>query len=219
MSFKYSRPLTSTETHRIRRRLLRWGRENGRDFPWRGPKTSAYEMLVAEMLLRKTRADSVASIYGNFLFEYATVRDLATASISSLEELIRPLGLFRIRARALRAMAVQILEQYDGEVPQGQQAIRSLPHCGRYIANAVLCFHFGEDRPVVDRGVERLLCRHFGFEGVTELHKANEMWDFMGRLLPPGRAREFNYALLDYCAFVCTTSEDRCGGDIGEEVD
>ncbi|MDI6854378.1 MAG: A/G-specific adenine glycosylase [Deltaproteobacteria bacterium] len=190
--------------------ILRWGKANFRSFPWREPGTSGYQILVSEVLLRKTRAESIVPVYERLLALYPGFSELAGANQSTLENLLKPLGLFRIRSRALKSIAEEVVTRHGGQLPQDEIALAALPHCGRYIANAILCFHFGEDRAIVDSNVHRLLCRHFGFDPVVEIHKADHMWEFMKSLLPPGKGREFNYAVLDFCSLICTARNPKC---------
>ncbi len=216
MSFSYSKDLTDQQRDSIQRKLLAWGAENYRAFPWREQGVSAYEVLLSECLLRKTRANSVVPVYTELVTRYPDVTKLSRARVSTLERIVRPLGLHKIRSKALKDLATKVVKEHDGEIPLGEESLAGLPHCGRYTANAVLCFYAQEDRALVDSNIERFLCRHFGFEPVIEIHKADDMWEFMQGLLPSGCAREFNYALLDYCALVCTSRKCLCGAEIGE---
>ena len=143
---------------------------------------------------------------------------MSRARVSTLEKILQPLGLFRIRAKGLKEMSKIISEKHGRKVPKNEKAIIALPHSGRYTANAVLCFCHGEDRAIVDSNIQRFLCRHFGFKPVVEIHKADHLWDFMASLLPKGKSREFNYALLDYCALVCTSRKCKCGDGLFDQT-
>jgi A/G-specific adenine glycosylase len=190
--------------------LLHWGSENKRSFPWREATTTPYGHLVAEILLRKSRAASVAGIWRELIGTYPNFESLSGANEQALARLLEPLGLHRIRARALLTIGGSLSILHGGSVPQDEIALRALPHCGRYIANAVLCFAFGEQRPIVDNGINRFLTRHFGLTRAREIHRSQDLWDFAARLLPEGRAPEFNYALLDFSATVCTPRSPKC---------
>jgi A/G-specific adenine glycosylase len=210
MQLRESVKLTGKRREAIRRSLLLWGRDHFRQFPWRSPGTSPYLHLIAEVLLRKTRADAVVPVYHAFIERFPDFNTLAEAEEEQLAEVLQPIGLFRIRARALRELARQVVRDHGGNLPRDERLLTDLPHCGRYIANAVLCFVYGEPRALVDANIHRFLCRHFGFAPVVEIHKADHLWQFMGDLVPPGHPQEFNYALLDYCAEVCTPRRSRC---------
>lgn len=210
MCFKISRPLSLKILRYIQRTILSWGKVNFRDYPWRKDCATPYEVLLSEYLLRKTRADSVIPVYRELLKKYPEIVDLSKANQKTLERILRPVGLYRVRAKALKDMSSIIVKDHKGKIPHDEKSIARLPHSGRYITNSFLCFCFNDDRPIVDTSVQRFLCRHFGFEPVVEIHKADHMWEFMKKLLPRGRSREFNYSLLDYCSIICTSKECLC---------
>jgi A/G-specific adenine glycosylase len=162
------------------------------------------------MLLRKTRAASVQAVIERFLAEYPDPVALAGADTRALERLLQPLGLHRIRARALKKVASSLITSHRGEVPRSEEALLRLPHVGKYAANAVLCFSFGLRRPIVDANVVRIDSRVFGVSVPGEVHRADALWAFAGRLLPRVRFGEFNMALLDLGGVVCTARHASC---------
>lgn len=202
--------MKSDQTRRYRNRLLRWYCSNQRHFFWRTEPISPYKVLVCEMLLRKTRADAVEPVADMLLRRYPNPQKLASARRSSLETMLRPLGLFRVRAMALRKTAKTIVREHGGRVPRTEDALICLPHLGRYGVNAVLCFAYGQRRPIVDVNVVRTFGRQFGFKKPVEIHKADKIWDFAEQLLPRVRFKEFNWALLDLGALVCKPARPRC---------
>ena len=191
-----------------------WGRNNYREFPWRKPTVSPYESIVAEMLLRRTRAETVKKVYLHFTHQYPDFISLSKASVSDLKELLNPIGFSNVRSNAFKEIATTVTRDHNGALPADETYISNLPHCGRYTANAVLCFSFGQKRAIIDAPIHRMMCRHLGFLPVTEIHKADELWDFMARLVPESYPRECNYALLDYCAIVCTPRVCKCSNSI-----
>jgi len=162
------------------------------------------------MLLRKTVAERVAPVFVRIVEQWPTPDALLSADEIELAEQIHPLGLFRVRSRALKAAALRITQEHRGLVPRSFADIVSLPHCGRYVANAVLCFSFGEPRGLVDGNIARLFLRHFGMPVPVEIHKSESHWSFSESLVPADAPRAFNYALLDYCAVVCRPRLSLC---------
>jgi A/G-specific adenine glycosylase len=195
----------------FRRRVFNWGRTNRRDFFWRNDELSPFAMLVTEVLLTRTRADAVVQVLGRLLSSFPSAAAMADASENELEHIVYPLGLFRKRSRGLIALARQLEAVHQGNVPMELQQLLILPQVGRYAANAVLCFAFGERRAVVDANVARLFARAFGLEPPRgKLDSADEYWKVADGLLPRRNAKLFNWSLLDLGARVCTPGIPRC---------
>jgi len=155
------------------------------------------------MLLRKTRADNVLPVFKFLMNRYPDVGALGHARTTSLEKALMPLGLHRIRARALKEISKRVSDA-GGTIPDKYEDLVGLPHLGRYGANAVLCFAYGKPRPIVDGNVIRLWNRIFSIPPPRETHKDEGIWEFTAKLLPRGKSRDFNLALLDLAALVCT---------------
>lgn len=168
-------------------------------------------MLVTEMLLRKTRAESVEPIVTELFRCHPDLPSLAQADIAELEGLLRPLGLHRIRARAIMEVSRRLLAERGGQVPEDYEALLSLPHVGRYVANAVLLFAFGQPRPIVDANVVRLFERYFRIPRPIEVHKADPLWELAERLTPAEQPEAFAWGMLDLGAAVCTPRRPACG--------
>ena len=204
-------PLTEESKVELQERLLDWFERNGRNFPWRsGP--SPYAVLIAEKLLQQTAAiDKLVEVYNRIVNTYPTPRLLAGADISTLEDIIQPLGL-RYRAKELRDMANELVVRHDGEVPRDLTKLIELPGIGGYSARAVLSLAFGEDMPVVDTNIARFLYRMFGLKGPLPSNPARKrtLIELAGKLIPKGHAGKFNLALLDLCAQICTVNKPAC---------
>src|SRR5205823_3477839 len=138
--------------------LLAWFAVNGRSFVWR-EEQSHFRILVAEVLLKQTRAATVEAFYPRFLAVYPDPHALAAALEDDLAFILRPLGFSRQRARHLRALATVLVRDYGGVVPSELAALRELPGIGPYTAGIVKAACFGSDVPAVDTNVARVLCR------------------------------------------------------------
>jgi A/G-specific adenine glycosylase len=167
-------------------------------------------MLVCEMLLRKTRAENVEPRAKILLRRYPTARKLALARLADLENIIRPLGLFRLRSRALRKTAKTIVKEHRGCIPRTIDELIQLSHVGRYAANAVVCFAYGQRLPIVDANIVRLFRRQFGIDEPVEIHRADEIWSFAESFLPRMKFKEYNWALLDLGALICKPRNPLC---------
>jgi A/G-specific adenine glycosylase len=193
----------------LRRRVLAWFRRHGRSFPWRETE-DPYRILIAELLLQRTRADNVARLYPRFIARFPTPQALARADTSDVESLLRPLG-FAHRTRRLPELAGVLVEDYDGLVPATEQELLALPGVGPYVANAVLTLAYHERRPLVDPNVIRLIDRAVAI-GSTRPRPRDDprLSEALAILLPPHRAREFSLGLIDLGALICT-ARPRCG--------
>lgn len=187
----------------IQARLLEWWRSCERDFPWRREDALPFEVLVAEVLLVRKRAEEVAPVYRAVLDRYPDLEALGQADRDELADLLRSLGFQNRRADALVRIARQCRE--DG-IPQGEADLLELPFVGRYAASATRCFAFDEPVAIVDSNVARVYGRLLGVE---EDPQSDELWDLADDLLPR-QAREFNLALLDLGATVCKFDAPRC---------
>ncbi len=117
------------------RELLEWWSQNQRIFPWRNAR-NPYHILVAEVLLHRTRANQASRAYEKFLERYPTIEVLAAADSGELLDLLKPLGL-SWRAALLRSMAEMIVRDHGGLIPEAAEELKSLPGLGDYIASAV----------------------------------------------------------------------------------
>jgi len=191
-------------------RLLAWYEAARRDLPWRRTR-DPYRIWVAEVMLQQTRVDTVVPYYERFLERFPTLADLAAAPVDAVIELWAGLGYYR-RARNLHAAAQVVAADHGGTVPPDAKAFRALPGVGRYTAGAVLSIAFGLPMPILDGNVERVLCRVFGIARNPRLSAVRKrLWRLAEELIPEGRAGDFNQAMMELGATVCTPKTPDCG--------
>jgi A/G-specific adenine glycosylase len=191
--------------------LFAWFEDAKRDYPWRNT-TDPYAVLLAEKLLQQTMArDYVVDTYCLMLEQYPTVNDLANADIGDLETIIKPLG-FTFRAKHIKSMAQEIVKNHKCIVPNSFKDLLHLTGVGHYCARAVMSFAFGEDVAVVDTNVARFLYRIYGItEPITQNPSRNKILNSMAdSLIPKGKARDYNLAILDLCAAICKSRNPLC---------
>ena len=188
----------------FRSRLHRWSEGRLRSFPWRDPDATFYEVFVAEMFLRRTRADVVAGVLPRFLERYPTMADLRGADPEALAEVIRPLGLQNRRSRAL----LEIADAVDGGLPRSVDGLAALPGVGPYVAAATMCFATGAAEPIVDRNVERVYGRLLGSRWTAADDAGRRA--LAAAALDDESPRRHNLALLDFAAAVCTARDPEC---------
>lgn len=200
----------STNALAFKRRLLRWFRRTGRSLPWRATR-DPYRIVVSEFMLQQTQVDRVTSYYKSFLRRYPTVYHLARAKPTQVREAWEGLGYYR-RAQNLHALARRVVSDYSGRVPDDPQQLRSLPGVGPYTAGAVASFAYERRVPAVDTNVARVLRRVFRPRPVSGARGERAVWTLARSLIPTRRqvAWEFNQALMDLGALICTARRPRC---------
>lgn len=190
--------------------ILDWWIENKRDFDWR-KTNSPYEILIAEILLRKTTAGQVSKIYTSFLQLCPNPRVLLETPSAEIERILTPLGMQHRRSILLKEIGRILTFKFNGGIPNSKSDLLSLPGVGLYIANAVLCFAYGKDLPIVDTNVIRVFERVFSFQSKKRRPKDDlELWAFVGEFIPPGKCRDFNLAIIDLAHLVCIPKNPRC---------
>jgi A/G-specific adenine glycosylase len=193
----------------LRRRLLSWFERNGRSFPWRDPGRTAYEVVVAEILLQRTTAAGVARAYSGFIECYPSWATLAQAPPDGLENTLRPLGLWRQKALAFQHLA-QSVEERGGIIPRTRDELERLRGIGPYTASAVLATVYGRAEALLDVNMTRLLGRFLGLPGSPESRAKGPLHASALRLVSGKRSLEINWAVLDLGALVCSARGLRC---------
>ena len=202
-------PLSQKRQETFRRSLLAFYDKHKRDLPWR--KTSdPYAILVSEIMLQQTQVVTVIPRWRAFLDLFPTVESLASVSEEAVCEAWAGLGYYR-RARNLHKAATQIMNLHQGQFPRDFSKILSLAGVGRYTAGALASIAFGHEVPVVDGNVIRVLARYFGIERSKDdviLHKS--AWELMTSLVLGERPGDFNQAVMELGATVCTPAQPSC---------
>ncbi len=194
---------------RFRQALLRWYDRHGRDLPWR-KAADPYHVLVSEIMLQQTQVDRVRPKYDEWLTKYPTLSSLAEAPLDDVVQTWYPLG-YNIRPRRLHAIARESVERYGGELPSDRDTLLSFKGIGPYTAGAVLSFAFGQRAAILDTNVARVLFRVFVARGQPKAHAtARRLWAISESLVPERRAFDFNQAIMDLGALVCTARSPKC---------
>ena len=185
-----------------------WFKVRGRSFPWREKDVSPFGILLAEVLLKQTRAEMVAGVWPALCRKYPDAGSLASASAEVLHRQISCLGFGSQRVTALLRLSTAINKA--GSLPTELADLMKLPYVGIYSAHAVACFAFGHRVPVVDLSIVRVLSRMVGIEPPSDIRRAPEVWEIAKTLLPDKGVKEHNYGLLDFAADMCTARRPRC---------
>ncbi len=193
---------------RFRERLLDWFAASARDLPWRRDY-APYRVLVSEVMLQQTQMERVVPYFERFLARFPDFDRLAAAGEDELLSAWEGLGYYA-RARNLQKTARAVVAA-GGRLPEEAGALRELPGVGPYTAAAVAAIAFNRDEAVLDANVERVLSRVLDVdEPVKAPAVRRQLAAEAARLLPPGRARDFNQAMMELGALVCTARSPRC---------
>ena len=185
----------------VRRDLLQWWDRGKRYYPWRETQ-DPYKVLVAEVLLHRTRANQVVPLYEAFVQHFADIRTLAQSSPDELTGLFRSAGL-HWRWKLLHAMAVQLEGNFDGQIPEDFEILVSLPGVSHYIASAVRCFAFGKPDVILDTNTVRVIGRLLGLTVTDSSRRSRQFRTMLEKLIDREHPREFNFALIDFAAQIC----------------
>lgn len=189
--------------------LLDWYDANKRDLPWRKAK-DPYHIWVSEVMLQQTQVDTVIPYYERFLARFPTLDDLAEAKEEEVLKQWEGLGYYS-RARNLHQAVQEVKERYGGEIPQDPQAIARLKGVGAYTAGAIASIAFGLAEPAVDGNVMRVLSRLLLVEEEIDRPRTRRLFEEIVRpLIPKERAGDFNQALMELGALVCTPKTPQC---------
>jgi A/G-specific adenine glycosylase len=191
--------------------LLFWYAQHGRNLPWRST-SDPYHILVSEIMLQQTQVDRVLPKYHEWLTKYPTMEELANAPLADVKKTWYPLG-YNIRPVRLHSIARESMARYGGSLPRDPEQLQSFKGIGRYTAGAIRSFAFREDAAILDTNVRRVLQRIFiGADPRDGKAKGatNALWALSEAMVPKGRGYDFNQALMDFGATVCTARDPYC---------
>ena len=197
------------QRQRFRRQLLTWYRKHGRDLPWR--KTdNPYHILVSEIMLQQTQVDRVLPKYQEWLEKYPSFEALAAAPAREVTKSWYPLG-YNIRPKRLQSIAREAVGRFGGQLPSDHETLLSFKGIGRYTAGAIRSFAFRERAAILDTNVARVLARVFLGGGDPKRHALQRrLWAMSEALVPRRHCFDFNQALMDFGALICTARKPRC---------
>lgn len=193
----------------FRRQLLNWYRRNGRSLPWR-ETSDPYHILVSEVMLQQTQVDRVLPKYQQWLERYPSFADLSRADEADVINTWYPLG-YNIRPRRLQAIARETMERYGGQLPEDHETLLTFKGIGEYTAGAVRSFAFGKRAAILDTNVARVLFRVFVGSGEPGSHAMKRhLWALSWTVLPTRHVFDFNQALMDFGATLCSARAPIC---------
>ncbi len=200
---------TDLTMRRIATHLIEWYVIKRRDLPWRRA-SNPYHIWVSEIMLQQTQVATVIPYYDRFLARFPTIEALAQSTLDQVLALWQGLGYYS-RARSLHAAAQIVYSLHHGCVPDQRDALLALPGIGEYTAGAILSIAFGQDEPAVDGNVTRVLCRLFAYKGDPAKPLSKRfLRERSLALLPAGHAGDYNQAMMELGATICTARSPLC---------
>jgi A/G-specific adenine glycosylase len=189
--------------------LLAWFQRYQRPLPWRSDR-DPYRICVSEVMLQQTQVATVVPYFERFLQAFPTIDALATADEGRVLKLWEGLGYYR-RARDLHRAARQLVAEHGGALPDDPTVVARLPGVGRYTLGAVLSQAYDRPLPILEANSERVLCRLLGIqEDPRNAAVKGRLWQAADTLLPRRRVGDFNQALMELGALVCTPGRPDC---------
>ena len=193
----------------IERNITDWYKKNKRDLPWRKTK-DPYKIWISEIILQQTRVAQGISYYEKFISAFPDIASLAKAPEKDVLKLWQGLGYYS-RARNLHTSAQYILEKLNGKFPESFNDLLNLKGVGKYTAAAIASISFNEAVPVVDGNVMRVISRLFGItEPIDTIKGQKEIYAIAEKLLNKKQAGEFNQAVMEFGALLCTPDKPEC---------
>lgn len=190
-------------------KLLEWYTENGRDFPWRKKSATNYELIIAEVFLQRTKADTVSKFLAQFYKKYPSWKQLGNANEEELQNFTKPVGLYRQRGTRLFKLA-QELKNRKGRFPKERNQVEEIPMMGQYITNAYELYVLKKKSPLLDINMARLLERFFWERKLSDIRHDPFLQTLAYRVVDINNSKELNWAILDYASIICKKIKPKC---------
>ena len=169
--------------------------------------TNGFELLIAVVLSAQTTDKSVNLITESLFQKYKTPSDFANAPLSELEQDLKRIGLYKNKAKNVKALSQRILKEYDGKVPSSQEELESLPGVGRKTANVVLSVWFDVPRIAVDTHVERVSKRlKLAYQNDSVLKVEEKLM----RKIPKNKWSDTHHKMIFFGRYHCTARNPKC---------
>ena len=197
-------------------RILLWFEKEGRKFPWRKKGLTSYQKVIAEVLLQRTKAETVAKFYKTFLTKYPNWGSLNNTRTKTLEKVLTPIGLYRQRSLLLKKLAKEMVK-LNGKLPKGKEEIEKLPFAGQYITNAILQYIFHKPAPLLDVNMARVLERFFGPRELADIRYDPYLQELAWKVVNHKDSKKINWGILDFAAGICTIKDPKCFSCINKD--
>jgi len=200
----------------LRKKLVRWFRNNKREYPWRHTE-DPFKFLIAEIMLRRTKADQVKPVYENFFKKFPNIKSIISADINTINNILYPLGLNKRYSKVIM-LAEALLEHHNCRLLLKRAELKKLPGIGDYSAGALLSIVYKKREWIVDNNVVRLFSRYFGIKLRGEGRRDNKIISIAKEYISKGDPKKSNLALLDFSALICQPKSPKCKSCLLKEL-
>ena len=197
----------STIIQNLRDEIFYWSIDNIREFPWRKTQ-DPYKIIIAEIMLHRTKADQVKEVYEEFIEKYPDFNSIIRENSPKIQTELHSLGLFW-RSDLLYKLAKEVVEKYNGILPLEKNKLLELSGVGNYIASAVLCFGNNIPEPILDTNTVRVIGRIFGLNIKDSSRRNKKFYNIMCDLVNCDDPKRISLSLIDFAAAVCTAKDPR----------
>lgn len=193
---------------KFRQQILTWYQQYGRQFPWRQAR-SCYDRIIAELLLQRTQANTIAKYYQGFIKRFPSWNELAHATEEDLRAFLLPIGLWRRRARTMMALASEMVKS-QGRFPTTRDELEQLPGISQYLASSILLLCHGQNEALVDVNMARVLERVFGERNLADIRYDPYLQELAQTVVSDLDPIACNWAIIDLAATVCLPNTPKC---------
>lgn len=190
-------------------KLLTWYNSNSRQFPWRNNSASNYQRIISEVLLQRTKAETVANFFPQFIKKYPSWKRLGAATQLELQQMLKPLGLYKQKGSRMYKLA-QEMKKRKGRFPTSRADIEKIPMMGQYITNAYELFILRCPSPLLDVNMARVLERYFGPRKFADIRHDPYLQKLAKRIVSHPHPMKINWAILDFGAKICIARKPKC---------
>jgi len=168
-----------------------------------------YQIIIAETLLQRTKAETVSKFYKQFIKDFPNWKSIAESETAAIESYLKPIGLYKQRAIRLKGLAIEMIKR-KGKLPRERSELESIPFVGQYIANAIELIIYNLPSPLIDVNMSRLLERYFGKRKMADIRYDPYLQKLSYKIVMHSKCKEINWAILDFAAIICKANNPLC---------
>lgn len=203
------REISERKITKFQDNILEWYQKEGRHFLWRNPSANNYQRIIVEVLLQRTKVETIVKYFPIFLKSYPSWKKLSTATESELQEFLKPIGLYRQRGSRLYKLA-QEMGKRNGKFPQSRSEVEEISMMGQYISNAYELFVLKKPSPLLDVNMARVLERYFGPRKLADIRYDPYLQKISKVVVEHNNSKEINWAILDLGSLICQKRNPLC---------
>jgi A/G-specific adenine glycosylase len=192
----------------LRRKLLKWYKTEGREFSWRETQ-DPFKILIAEIMLQRTKAQQVEPVYNEFISKYHSPRHILDEFDSTIYSELTTLGL-TWRINTILESADFLINKWQGIIPSTKDELMKIPGVGQYIAGAVITTAFNKQCPLLDSNIVRLFSRYMGFKQGVDARSDKRSLAYSKFYAKSTKPRLSTYAIVDFSALICKPINPSC---------